>query len=90
MQHFHRPENRNNRFMASLTEQERAILRDVERPILYSTKQQRQQQNLQEQQGTAYSHSTPHSRTPTMQACQVQHCRGNTYGNATLTRCCTL
>jgi hypothetical protein len=51
MQHFHRPENRNDRFMASLTEQEQAILRDVERPLLYSTKQQRQQQQLQEQQG---------------------------------------
>jgi hypothetical protein len=51
MQHFHRPENRNNRFMASLTEQERAILRDFERPALYSTKQQ-QQSN--EQQGEAW------------------------------------
>lgn len=50
MQHFHRPENRNNRFMASLTEQERAILRDVERPHLYSSKQQQQ---IREQQGAA-------------------------------------
>ncbi|KAF6266487.1 hypothetical protein COO60DRAFT_1456405 [Scenedesmus sp. NREL 46B-D3] len=51
MQHFHRPENRNDRFMASLTEQERAILRDVERPGLYSTKRPPQQPS--EQQGAA-------------------------------------
>uniref|UniRef100_A0A383WAQ5 Uncharacterized protein n=1 Tax=Tetradesmus obliquus TaxID=3088 RepID=A0A383WAQ5_TETOB len=59
MQHFHRPENRNNRFMASLTEQERAILRDVERPLLYSTKQQQQQQVSEQQEAAAAAARSP-------------------------------
>lgn len=35
MRHFHSPENSHNRFLASLTEQDRAILRHIERPADY-------------------------------------------------------
>jgi hypothetical protein len=35
MHHFHSPENSHNRFLASLTGQERAILRHIERPAEY-------------------------------------------------------
>lgn len=38
MQHFHAPENEHNRFLASLTQQERAILRHIERPLPYDYK----------------------------------------------------
>lgn len=37
MQHFHAPANSHNRFLASLTQQERAILRDFERPPPYNS-----------------------------------------------------
>lgn len=37
MQHFHAPENSHNRFLASLTQQERAILRHIERPQPYNS-----------------------------------------------------
>jgi hypothetical protein len=37
MGHFHCPENEHNRFLASLTLQERAILRTIERPQPYKT-----------------------------------------------------
>lgn len=35
MRHFHSPENSRNRFLASLTQQDRAILRQIERPAEY-------------------------------------------------------
>jgi hypothetical protein len=38
MAHFHAPENEHNRFLASLTQQERAILRHIERPSPYNSK----------------------------------------------------
>lgn len=38
MAHFHAPENSHNRFLASLTQEERAILRHVERPALYTSR----------------------------------------------------
>lgn len=36
--HFHAPENEHNRFLASLTQQERAILRHIERPSPFNSK----------------------------------------------------
>jgi hypothetical protein len=36
LHHFHAPENSHDRFLSSLTPQQRAILRDVERPPCYS------------------------------------------------------
>lgn len=47
MQHFHSPENGHNRFLASLTQQERAILRQLERPALYSSRMKEGEEQLQ-------------------------------------------